>query len=88
MIEWERHTQGRIPFKIDLTDPDGMSVFSIDGHTDVESRPTNGAPAKTQLVLPMEKVMFPVAGQYRVRLSVNSEEIFGPSMYLMRSDDE
>jgi hypothetical protein len=88
VIEWERHTQGRIPFKIDLTDPDGMSVFSIDGHTDVESRPVNGAPAKTQLVLPMEKVMFPVAGQYRVRLSVNSEEIFGPSMYLMRSDDK
>jgi hypothetical protein len=88
VIEWERHTQGRIPFKIDLTGPDGKSVFSIDGHTDVEFRPVNSAPAKTQLVLPMEKVMFPVPGQYRVRLAVNDAEIFGPSMHLMRSDDE
>ena len=55
VIEWERHTQGRIPFKIDLTGPDGKSVFSIDGHTDVEFRPVNSAPAKTQLVLPMEE---------------------------------
>ena len=88
VIEWERNAQGRIPFKIDLTDPDGDPVFSIDGHTDVESRPMNSAPAKTHLVLPMEKVMFPVPGQYRVRLTANAEEIFGPSMHLMRSDDE
>ncbi len=88
VIEWERHTQGRIPFKIDLTGPDGKSVFSIDGHTDVEFRPVNSAPAKTQLVLPMEKVMFPVPGQYRVRLTVNDAETLGPSMHLMRSDDK
>ncbi|SVA21760.1 uncharacterized protein METZ01_LOCUS74614 [marine metagenome] len=87
VIEWERCTQGRIPFKIDLTGPDGKSVFSIDGYTDVESRPVNSAPAKTQLVLPMEKVMFPVAGQYRVLLTSNDAELFGPSMHLMRSDD-
>jgi hypothetical protein len=88
VIEWERNAQGRIPFRIDLTDPDGDAVFSIDGHTDVESRPMNSAPAKTHLVLPMEKVMFPAAGRYRVRFSANDEEIFGPSMHLMRSDDD
>jgi hypothetical protein len=88
VIEWERDTQGRIPFKIDLTDPDGEPVFSIDGHTDVESRPMNSAPAKTHLVLPMEKVMFPVAGQYRVRFSANNEKILGPRMHLIRSHDE
>jgi hypothetical protein len=88
VIEWERDAKGRIPFRIDLTDPDGESVFSIDGHTDVESRPLNSAPAKTHLVLPMEKVMFPVAGPYRVRLTANDEEISGPSMHLLRSDDE
>ncbi len=88
VIEWERDAQGRIPFKIELTDPDGTSVFSIDGHSDVESRPINRAPARTHLVLPMEKVMFPIAGQYRVRFSANNEEILGPSMHLMRSDDE
>ena len=88
VIEWERDTQGRIPFKIDLTDPEGKSVFSIDGHTDVKSQPMNSAPARTHLVLPMEKVIFPVAGQYRVRLAVNDEEIFGPSIHLMQSDDD
>ncbi len=88
VIEWERDAQGRIPFKIDLTDPDGDPVFSIDGHTDVESRPMNSAPAKTHLVLPMEKVMFPVAGQYRARFSANNEKILGPRMHLIRSHDE
>jgi len=88
VIEWERDAKGRIPFKIDLTDPEGMSVFSIDGHTDVKPQAINKPPAKTHLVLPMEKVMFPAAGRYRVRLSANNEEIFGPSMHLMRSDAE
>ncbi len=85
IVEWQRDLQGRIPFTVDLTDPDGKSIFSIEGHTDVESRQLSQAPAKTQLILPLKKVMFPVPGHYRVRININGTELSGPSMHLMRS---
>ncbi len=85
IVEWQRDLEGRIPFTVNLTDPEGMSIFSIEGHTDVEARPPSKAPAKTQLILPMKNVMFPAPGHYRVRISINNTELAGPSMHLMRS---
>jgi hypothetical protein len=85
IIEWQRDLQGRIPFTVDLTDPDGKSIFSIEGHTDVEARPQSKAPAKTQLILPLKKVMFPAPGHYRVQIKINDVELQGPSMHLMRA---
>ena len=85
IIEWQRVLEGRIPFTVNLNDPDGLSIFSIEGHTDVEARPASKAPAKTQLILPLKKVMFPVPGHYRVQININGTELAGPSMHLMRS---
>jgi hypothetical protein len=85
LVEWQRDLQGRIPFTVDLTDPGGKSIFSIEGHTDVEARQLSQAPAKTQLILPLKKVMFPVPGHYRVRININGTELSGPSMHLLRS---
>ena len=85
IIEWPRDLQGRIPFSVDLTDPEGLAIFSIEGHTDVETRPPSKAPAKTQLILPLENVMFPAPGHYRARININGTEIAGPSMHLLRS---
>lgn len=85
IIEWQRNLEGRIPFTVNLNDPDGLSIFSIEGHTDVETRPASKAPAKTQLILPLKKVMFPVPGHYRVQININGTELAGPSMHLMRT---
>ena len=85
LVEWQRDLAGRIPFTVDLTDPGGLSIFSIEGHTVVEARPETRAPAKTQLILPMKNVMFPVPGHYRVRININGTEMSGPSMHLLRS---
>ena len=85
IVEWQRDLQGRIPFTVDLTDPGGKSIFSIEGHTDVEAQQLSQAPAKTQLILPLKKVMFPVPGHYRVRININGTELSGPSMHLIRS---
>ena len=85
IVEWQRDLEGRIPFTVDLTDPDGMAIFTIEGHTDVEARPLSKAPARTQLILPLKNVMFPAPGHYRVRININDTELMGPSMHLMRS---
>ena len=85
ILEWQRDLQGRIPFTVDLIDPEGKSIFSIEGHTDVEARPKSKAPAKTQLILPLKNVLFPAPGHYRVRININGSELEGPSMHLIRS---
>ncbi len=85
IVEWQRDLQGRIPFTVDLTDSEGMAIFSIEGHTDVEARPPSKAPAKTQLILPLKNVLFPAPGHYRVRININGSELEGPSMHLIRS---
>ncbi len=85
IVEWQRDLEGRIPFAVDLTDPEGMSIFLVEGHTDVEARPLSNAPAKTQLILPLKNVMFPAPGHYRVRININGIELAGPSMHLLRS---
>lgn len=86
VVEWQPDVQGRVPFKMDLADPEGISIFTIDGHTDVESQPLSRAPAKTQFILPLTNVMFPAPGRYRMRIDFNGNELAGPSMYLMRSN--
>ena len=88
IVEWDRHEQGRIPFRMDLTDPAGMSIFTIEGHTDVESQPQSKAPAKTQFMLPLTNVMFPAPGRYQMRMDFNGKEMTGPSMHLVRSSYE
>ncbi len=85
IIEWQAEVKGKVPFKMDLMDPEGLSIFTIDGHTDVEPRPPSRAPAKTQFVLPMTNVMFPAPGRYQMRIDIDGEELIGPSMHLMRS---
>ena len=85
ILEWQRDLQGRIPFTVDLIDPEGKSIFSIEGHTDVEARPKSKAPAKTQLILPLKNVLFPAPGHYRVRININGSELEGPSMHLIQS---
>ena len=84
IVEWQRDLQGRIPFTVDLVDSDGLAIFSIEGHTDVDERPASRAPAKTHFILPLKKVMFPAPGHYRVRININGNEMAGPSMHLMR----
>ena len=85
IVEWQRDRQGRIPFSVDLIDSDGMAIFSIEGHTDVDARPPAKAPAKTHFILPLKNVMFPAPGHYRVRINIDSSELAGPSMHLIRS---
>ena len=84
-IRWQRADEGKKEFLIHLKDPDGLAIFTIEGHTDVDSRPETRPPAITQLVLPMENLIFSVAGEYQVEVTVSGQQIIGPKLYLMES---
>lgn len=88
LIEWERTDHGRYPFLLELLGPDGAAVLSIDGHTDVDARPGHRAPARTELVLPLDNVVFPVPGRYRVRATIGEQKIDGPTLYLLRREQD
>lgn len=85
LVYWGRDDSGRKPFTVDLLDPDGQSVFTVEGHTDVVAVPHGRAPARTHLILPLERVVFPSGGCYRTRFVIDGEERFGPDLYLSDS---
>lgn len=73
IVEWGRDVSGRIPLRADLVDENGQKSFTIQGHTEVEPRPMDRAPAQTRLVMPLEGVVFPTAGSYHFELTFGDE---------------
>lgn len=73
VIEWDPDEQGRKEIRADLLDADDGKVLTIEGHTDVGGPEfpvhVTGRP-KTQLVMPLERVVFPHEGEYRFVLHI------------------
>jgi len=86
VLEWDRGDQGRYQFAADLVAPDGTPTLTVTGHSDVDARSEAQPPARTRLIMPLEDVIFPVPGPYRLRLSVKGSPIEGPALHLVRSD--
>ncbi|MEE8148056.1 MAG: hypothetical protein V3T24_10665 [Longimicrobiales bacterium] len=82
-VEWSRNDSGRYRFRVELTDPDGKPTLSVEGHTDVDSRPEDRPPARTRLILPLDKVVFPKPGAYKFKVQLKGKWIAGPSLHLM-----
>ena len=68
VVEWERDEHGELPLRADMMDEGGRRLLTIQGHTDVEERSSDRAPAQTRLIMPLEKVVFPRPGRYRFEL--------------------
>lgn len=74
VMEWSEGQEGRQQFTADLVDADDRKVLTIEGHTDVG--PSKGASRpKTQLIMPLERVVFPHEGEYRFILTVAGRAI-------------
>lgn len=86
-IEWQAGDAGKQKFVVDLLDPDGQSVFTVEGYTDVSEQQPGRAPAHTHLILPLKNVVFPTAGRYRTRFMLRGSEVAGPSLYLSDSTE-
>lgn len=74
IMEWPAGDAGRHEFTADLIAPDDRKVLTIEGHTDVVPA-DEGARARTQLIMPLERVVFPAEGEYRFVLSVGDTRI-------------
>lgn len=83
VLEWGREDQGRYLFKVDLEDEEGNVSLTVEGETEVHAPTPDQPPARSQLIMPLEGVIFPRAGQYTFRVKVKGQTLQGPGVFLM-----
>lgn len=86
VMEWPDGQEGRHEFTADLQDADDRKVLTIEGHTDVTPAQGAGHP-RTQLIMPLERVVFPHAGEYRFILTVGDTRIPAFSLRVSEADE-
>jgi hypothetical protein len=82
-LEWDRADEGRFGFKVDLVDPTGRPVLTLDGHTDVDKRRPDQAPARTRLIMPLKDIVFVTPGPHRFMVRLKGKELRGPTLNIM-----
>ncbi|MDH3270146.1 MAG: hypothetical protein OEN56_02365 [Gemmatimonadota bacterium] len=85
VLEWDRGDHGRYLFKADLEDDLGNVSLTVEGETEVHQSPPDQPPARSPLIMPIEEVIFPHAGQYTFRVKVKGTTLEGPGIYLMEA---
>jgi hypothetical protein len=88
VLDWDRKDRGHYNLKAELVAPDGTVVLTVDGHSEVDPRPAGRPPARTRLVMPLEKAVFPMAGRYHLRVIVKGRRFRGPSLHLVDLETE
>lgn len=83
VLEWDRSDHGRYLFKADLEDARGQVSLTVEGETEVHLPTPSSPPARSQLIMPLDDVVFPRAGQYQFKVKVKGHTFDGPSIYLM-----
>jgi hypothetical protein len=85
-LEWDRSDEGRFTFKVDLLDPTGRPVMTLDGHTDVDRRGPDQPPARTRLIMPLKDIVFLAPGPHRFTVRVKGQELRGPALHIMTAE--
>jgi hypothetical protein len=88
VVEWSADDAGRQPLRADLVDDEDRKVLTIQGHTDVDARDPDRAPAQTRLIMPLERVIFPAAGRYRFQLVAGGDSVDACSFFVGSGPDE
>lgn len=85
-IEWNREDVGRYEFQVDLHSPDGSPTLTVQGHTDIDRRAPDRPPARTQLTMPLENVVFRAPGPYVFKVRIKGRTIDGPTIHLIEAE--
>jgi hypothetical protein len=88
VLEWDRADHGRYLFKADLEDDAGNVSLTVEGETEVHRPLPDSPPARSQLIMPIDNVVFPRAGQYAFQVRVKGHTFEGPSLYLIQTPRE
>ncbi|MEX2466123.1 MAG: hypothetical protein WD995_04390 [Gemmatimonadota bacterium] len=88
VLEWGRRDHGRFRFRADLEDEEGTASLTVEGETEVPTPAEGNPPSRSQLLMPMEGVVFPHPGQYVFRVKVKGETLEGPGLFLMEVPEE
>lgn len=88
VIEWHREDHGRYLFKADLEDEDGKASVTVEGETEVHRPDPDFPAARSQLIMPLENIVFPHAGQYQFRVRVKGQTFDGPGLYLIEAPED
>ena len=84
-LEWDRSDSGQYGFRVDVTGPGRRPILTVEGQSEVTPRPADRPPPRTRLVLPLEDLVFPVAGRYEFRITAKGRALRGPVLYLIEA---
>ncbi len=87
-VGWNHDDHGRFQFRVDLNAPSGQPCLTVNGETDVDARPTNRPPPRTQLIMPLEGVIFPEPGRYELSIQVKGQRLPGPPLFVLEAEPE
>jgi hypothetical protein len=85
-IEWLASERGAIDFTINLLDPDRAPALTINAQTQVEDEYAVHRPARTQMAIPIDGLVFPVAGTYEFQLTVGDHTEALTPIYLVEDE--
>jgi len=88
VLEWDRTDQGRYLFKADLEDDEGNVSLTVEGETEVRAPAPGHPPSRSQLIMPVEDVVFPHSGQYTFHVQVKGQMLQGPGIFVIEASDE
>ena len=86
-VEWDANDSGRYQFKVDLTGHGPHPSFTVNGETEVQPRGADGRPGRTYLIMPLENIVFPAPGAYRLEVRIKGQTIQGPPLHLWEVAD-
>jgi hypothetical protein len=85
-IEWAPEERGAIDFSVNLLDPDRAPVLTINAQTQVEDEYAVHRPARTQMAIPIDGLMFPRTGTYEFELTVGEHKQALTTLYLIEDE--
>ena len=86
-IEWDATERGAIDFTVNLLDPDRAPALTINAQTQVEDQYAVHRPARTQMAIPIDGLVFPSAGTYEFQLTVGEHSEPLTPIYLIEDEN-
>ena len=85
-IEWDATERGAIDFTVNLLDPDRAPALTINAQTQVEDQYAVHRPARTQMAIPIDGLVFPTAGTYEFQLVIGDHSEPLTPIYLIEEE--